>query len=76
MEETLFWNERHDSNWGKRGASGILSTAEDLYLWTSRFVDQPTSITDELMRPRAWTDEGVGIGYGWFCDNSSDAPIR
>jgi len=76
MEETLFWNERHDSNWGKRGAGGILSTAEDLYSWTSRFVDQPTSITDELMRPRAWTDEGVGIGYGWFCDNSSDAPIR
>jgi CubicO group peptidase (beta-lactamase class C family) len=80
MTSTVFWGERGSGrdqvSWGKRGSSGILSTAHDLYQWASRFVDRPSYITDEIMRPRAWTDDGVGIGYGWFCSADSDAPIR
>jgi Beta-lactamase len=70
MTSTLFWVDLRsghgNEDWGKRGSGGIFSTARDLYTWASRFVDQPEYVTNEIMQPRARTDNGVGIGYGWF----------
>ncbi|HKW15473.1 MAG TPA: serine hydrolase domain-containing protein [Candidatus Krumholzibacteria bacterium] len=80
MQSTLFWSDLRtghgDQNWGKRGSGGIFSTAPDLFMWASRFVDQPEYVTAEIMRPRVWTDAGVGIGYGWFSSANEDAPVR
>jgi len=78
MTSTVFWGGLgsgvRDANWGKRGAGGILSTASDLFRWASRFLDRPDYAMNEIIRPRQWTEDGVGIGYGWFMDDS-DAPI-
>ena len=80
MTNTLFWSDLRTGhgveNWGRRGSGGIFSTANDLYAWASRFVDQPRYITREIMRPRVRTDNGVGIGYGWFCWADTDASER
>lgn len=80
MTNTLFWSDLLSGhgveNWGRRGSGGIFSTAEDLYTWVSHFVDQPTYVTDEIMRPRVRTDTGVGVGYGWFCWADTDASTR
>jgi CubicO group peptidase (beta-lactamase class C family) len=76
MTSTVFWGDwgsRH-TYWGKRGSDGILSTAHDLCLWASRFVDQSDYAMNEIVRPRVWTEDGLGIGYGWFMDNT-DAPL-
>jgi CubicO group peptidase (beta-lactamase class C family) len=70
MTSTLFWADLRtghgEQDWGKRGSGGIFSTAKDLYTWASTFAGQPANVTDEIMRPRVRTDQGVGIGYGWF----------
>lgn len=62
--------EIENLDWGVRGTGGMLSTARDLFAWTSRFLvsdDRP-----EITQPRAWTEDGVGLGYGWI--RTGDAP--
>lgn len=55
-------------NWGFRGATGMFSTAEDLYKWQQAlFGDRVLSKTAEekLLTPYAQTSRGT-YTYGWF----------
>lgn len=56
-------HEMRGVDWGTRGSGGIESTSHDLFAWASRFLGSRER--DEITRARAWTEDGVGIGYGW-----------
>jgi len=62
--------ELDNLDWGVRGTGGMLSTARDLFVWTARFLDSRER--PEITQPRAWTEEGVGLGYGWI--RTGEAP--
>lgn len=60
--------------WGIRGVGGILSTAPDLFSWTSRFMQSPAM--QRITEPRWWVDEGVAVGHGWYStEYDSDPPL-
>lgn len=62
--------ELDNLDWGVRGTGGMLSTARDLFVWTSHFL--VSDERPEITQPRAWTEDGVGLAYGWI--RTGDAP--
>ncbi|HVR96756.1 MAG TPA: serine hydrolase domain-containing protein, partial [Thermoanaerobaculia bacterium] len=61
--------ERRLANWGDRAASGVISTAGDLYRWwralqTDRVL--PRQSVQDLFAPRVNTESGTQIAAGWY----------
>ena len=56
-------------NWGFRGATGMFSTAGDLYRWNEALhagkVISRANL-DMLLAPHTRSQKGFGVGYGWF----------
>jgi len=57
------------SDWGRRGATGIASSVEDLYKWwqalsSGRIVSAES--VDRMLSPQADVRSGLTVGYGWF----------
>lgn len=63
-------SELENLDWGVRGTGGMLSSARDLFVWTSNFLVSEERM--EITQPRAWTEDGVGLGYGWI--RTGEAP--
>lgn len=58
-----------NQNWGFRGATGMFSTAGDLYRWNAAL--QAGKIIsraglDLLLTSHTRSSKGFGVGYGWF----------
>jgi len=58
--------------WGIRGVGGILSTAPDLFAWTSRFMQ--SAAMERITQPRWWFDDGVAVGLGWYSTEYDSEP--
>jgi CubicO group peptidase (beta-lactamase class C family) len=58
--------------WGIRGVGGILSTAPDLFAWTSRFMQ--SAAMERITQPRWWVDDGVAVGHGWYSTEYNSEP--
>jgi CubicO group peptidase (beta-lactamase class C family) len=61
-------------NWGFRGATGMFSTAGDLYRWNEalhagKIISR--SRLDALLAPHTRSRKGFGVGYGWFSSRTS-----
>lgn len=62
-------------NWGYIGSGGLYSTAYDLYQFIKALLHNQLiakKSTDLLFGTHCKTSDGLGIGYGWFINNSSD----
>jgi CubicO group peptidase (beta-lactamase class C family) len=78
MKQTSFWGEvgSQEEHWGEYRSGGILTTAHDLYQWTSRFLGNSEIMVEAITRPRVFMETGEGIGYGWLWTNpGSDEPV-
>jgi len=61
--------DRLRANWGDRGASGVVSTADDLYRWWGALQSGTLLSHDSVMEmyePRKSLSSGTQIAYGWF----------
>ncbi len=55
-------------NWGYRGATGMYSTAADLYAWSSALLEYrvlSTATVDRVFEQHAVARQ-TSVGYGWF----------
>src|SRR5262249_20897501 len=66
------------ANWGRRGATGVLTTAGDLYR-LSRALGRDDYLSPELrrrvFRPRVKTDRTPEYAYGWFVSTADGKPV-
>jgi CubicO group peptidase (beta-lactamase class C family) len=61
-------------NWGFRGATGMFSTAGDLYRWyealhAGRVISRASR--DAMFTAHTRSRKGFGVGYGWFSSRTS-----
>ena len=61
-------------NWGRRGGTGMFSTAGDLFAWYRALLDESTlsaGIRERLMGTYVTARSGkLDVGYGWFEERS------
>jgi CubicO group peptidase (beta-lactamase class C family)/peroxiredoxin len=67
------------ASWGWRGATGILSTARDLYRWhqaLNRDDYAPPELRHKLQQPQVAVGQGKPqYGFGWFISQGDSKPI-
>ncbi|HET6349917.1 MAG TPA: serine hydrolase domain-containing protein, partial [Candidatus Krumholzibacteria bacterium] len=82
MHQTMTWDEagylraepwysmdrdQRLAQWGRRGARGIVSTVDDLFLWAADALNRPDY--RDFIQPRVAMESGMDAGFGWLWTN-------
>ncbi|TND09937.1 MAG: penicillin-binding protein, beta-lactamase class C [Bacteroidetes bacterium] len=66
-------------NWGYTGSGGIYSTTGDLYIFFSAVMNDrliTKEMRETIFKDHYKTASGLGIGYGWYINSSTDWNTR
>ena len=63
-------------NWGQRGATGVVMTADDAARWIERSVDPGSGLLGPASRAAMLSGGAGGYGLGWYVEEDADGLVK